>query len=128
MRFPTRKLERIDTVGGPGAIAIAGSAELGLFIIDLWKRDRLVEEWPMEQQKGAEWVILVVAMPRKPVIYYERLPVAQTVYGDFHAWGGGLESALGAMAAGATAVRAVEIANCLDNTCGLGVDYVDVPR
>lgn len=42
---------------------------------------------------------------------------------DFHATGSGFEIAMGALAMGATAEKAVEIASIYDQASGGGVDY-----
>jgi hypothetical protein len=127
--FPSKKFEIVQTIDGPAAIAWTGNAEIGLLLADLWRKSRLVVDWPYEIQKGESWAILVVAVPRKPVVYYERLPVAQIVpAGTMRAWGSGSELALGAMAAGADARRAIEIAIEYDVASGNGIDAADVLR
>lgn len=58
------------------------------------------------------------------LVEYVRLPVAMPIIDQREAWGSGADFALGAMAMGAGARRAVEVACELDVHCGKGIDVV----
>lgn len=75
--------------------------------------------WP-KSQEGEDWARLVVLSEGK-VFEYENTPVRQPLIAPFMAWGSGADFAMGAMAAGCNAARAVEIASGLCASCGYGV-------
>lgn len=83
------------------------------------------EKYPKEQRDDNLWSRLIVVRPDRTVIYYESLAEPLTVEDDFFAWGSGRDFALGAMAMGADARRAVEIASQLCATCGMGIDVFE---
>lgn len=63
-----------------------------------------------------------MVVSRAGVVYYERQPFSLTIEMPHHAIGIGRECAIGAMAMGASAYRAVEIASGLIDGCGGGID------
>jgi ATP-dependent protease HslVU (ClpYQ) peptidase subunit len=71
-------------------------------------------------QPPDDWCRLIVASKTRAVVY-EGSPDPQEVYGPYAAWGSGRDFALGALALGATAYQAVEVANTLCVSCGFGV-------
>jgi ATP-dependent protease HslVU (ClpYQ) peptidase subunit len=101
-------------------LAVAGPTATGLLLMDLYKKKQLIRKWPETQDKN-DFAILVVARKGK-VVFYEYQSTAIPVQTPIFAWGAGREIAIGAMAFGATAEQAVQIASKWDNTCGLGVD------
>jgi hypothetical protein len=60
------------------------------------------------------------------VFFFERVPYPLIPDSLCCAWGSGAEYAMAAMAMGADARKAVEIAGRFSITCGLGVDAFDV--
>ena len=77
--------------------------------------------WP-EFQRTDRWARLVVLSASAWLVTFEREPVAIPVLDPFAAWGSGRDFALGAMAHGASARQAVEIACRLSVFCGMGAD------
>ena len=98
-----------------------GTAECGLVLLDWFNGKR---EWPKFQEDKERWTRLVV-VDDKGVGFYEQEPVRIPVLDKFMAWGSGCDFAMGALAMGATAERAVEIANLFCTTCGMGVDVFE---
>ncbi|BDU76277.1 hypothetical protein [Mesoterricola sediminis] len=120
-KFPAKKCRK--TQNGD-IIAWSGTLEVGITLADWWEAGRDPKTWP-EAQKGEDWTRLVILMGGQ-VYTMEQLPVLQPVESPFHAWGSGSEFAMGAMAMGADARKAVEIASQLCPSCGFGVDAYDV--
>lgn len=122
MRVAVAKIHRLTT---GEVLAWVGLYEQGLFLIDWWKRGVRLEDWPDFQKQEKDWTILIV-INKLGVWEYERLPVGQRVEAPFMAWGSGREFAMGAMAMGADAKRAVEIACQFNIRCGMGIDVMEV--
>jgi hypothetical protein len=72
------------------------------------------------------WASLHVFEHGKPIWVYERIAHPVVVHDDLFASGSGGAHAMGAMAAGASARRAVEIACEYADGCGKGVDVIDL--
>jgi hypothetical protein len=80
-------------------------------------------DFPKCQEDKDDWARLIVVADGR-VMVYERHPIAFPVEDPFMAWGSGRDYAMGAMARGATAREAVEIAMRFDHHCGMGIDEV----
>lgn len=129
LAFAISKLWRLRRAGGDELLlAACGNADAGLAMRDWYERGASREDFP-EIQKGDDWCRLIV-VTREGVKFFERLPYAiQPDPAPFMAWGSGRDFALGAMALGASAVEAVEIASRFDVHSGMGVDSMalDMP-
>jgi len=79
-----------------------------------------VEKYPKFQTTDS-WSRLVV-VENKVCYWFESQPYKVQVLDEFTAFGSGRDYALGAMAMGADAEKAVLIANMFDIDCGFGVD------
>lgn len=102
-------------------IATTGDFSFGLAMIEWWKAGADAKEWPPFQQTD-DWARLIIFEPGERPYCYERQPCKQPIFDRFAAWGCGRDLALGAMAMGANAVKAVEIASQFNIYCGKGVD------
>jgi hypothetical protein len=98
-----------------------GTHEQGLMLAQWYVDGAKPDKWPEFQKDKEDWTRLIVA-GKEQIETYEHLPIAQIIMDDIMAWGCGRDYALGAMAAGADAVKAVEIASLYDPACGLGVE------
>jgi hypothetical protein len=123
-RETVTKLRWRYTAEGKEVMAWTGFHEQGLWLAEWYFAGADRSKWP-EFQASKDWTILVVAGP-KGVKVYERLPIAQKIEDAFMAWGAGRNLALGAMAAGADACQAIEIATRFDIHTGQGVNSIDV--
>lgn len=110
------------------------SGDILAFTGSYWQQEMLMrwyiagckpEEWPEFQQKGDDWM-LMVSIVQGRCFRYERGAYPVLVENDYYAWGSGQDYAMGALAMGATARQAVEIASLHSTTCGLGVDVYDI--
>lgn len=121
MRFTATKLKRLK-----GGAVVAGTADFGAFgmMVRWFEQGADAASYPKCQEDKEDWARLIVAWPHGLVEVYERQPVAYKVEDPFMAWGSGRDYAMGAMARGATAREAVEIAMRFDHHCGMGIDEV----
>lgn len=115
--FDSQKLFVIDD---NCAVATYGYRDEGLSLVEWFKCGEKKEDWP-EFQKGDNWAGLVVIRDGK-VYEYQQTPNPQPVWANKIAWGAGADVAMGAMAMGADAVKAVEIASQICPSCGFGID------
>ena len=85
------------------------------------------EKYPKQQEDDNKWVGMIVITPDKKILKYE-----QTAYPiDFTETkqlciGSGRDFAFGALAMGADAYTAVEVACEYDNGCGMGIDILEL--
>jgi len=110
-----------------GALAFCGDLDCGMSMKRWYEEGADISKWP-EFQKSERWALLIIALPGQPVIIYEKLPEAFSYLDPLQAWGSGREAALGAMAMGADAIKAVEIASLVVHNCGRGYDFVMVNK
>lgn len=115
MRKTETKILRVEEK----VIAWVGETSVGLALLDWIKKGSDPDKWPAVQ-RTENWTCLIVAN-WEGVVFYEREPFAQKVNEPFTAWGAGRDFAIGAMAMGAKAKQAVEIANAFSTSCGNGV-------
>jgi hypothetical protein len=106
-------------------IASTGDQSFGLAMVDWWRKGADPSAWPPFQATD-DWARIIIFEPGQAPYCYERQPVRQVVEDQFMAWGSGREFALGAMAMGATAREAVEVACRFNVYCGNGIDAFDL--
>lgn len=119
MRSTTAKIRHLPD--GDYA-ACTGGSDVCHMLVEWYKNGAKPSEWPAVQATD-DWARLIIAS-KDGVVFYERHPVAMLVRDKFIAFGSGRDFAMGAMAAGATASEAVDIASRFSTSCGLGVDEV----
>lgn len=101
-----------------------GPYENGLGLIYWLKNGAKIKEWPDWQIKEEEWGhFIVYDRFNKSFSFYEKLPFPQELKPPF-AFGSGQLMAIGALEAGASAIKAVEICNKNLSTCGCGIDAI----
>lgn len=116
MRVSVSKMRKTDDA----IIAWTGAYEYGLLLAQWYIDGAQTDKWPAFQRTD-KWCRLVVAT-KQGVVEYEQEPVAQPVSAEFFAWGAGRDFAMGALAMGATAQQAVEIASRFNVYCGVGIE------
>ena len=120
------RLTKIVKINTGEVVAWCGGNDQGLLLLQWYKDGAKPETWP-KFQEGENWSRMVIVKPGGIVGTYEKQPVMQPCEEEpFMAWGSGAELAIGAMAMGASARQAVEIAGRFSASCGLGVDAFDV--
>lgn len=115
---------RISTVNAC-VLAWTGGIGEGLALADWYDHGRLKHEPYPDFQATDRWCRLIVA-DHSGVVFFEQTPMEIPVLEKFAAWGSGRDYALGALAMGASAQKAVEITNSLAMHCGIGVDVFDL--
>lgn len=90
------------------------------------------EEFPACQRDKDLWSRLIAIPYRsqgnRQLVYYEQGPEPIPFYGPFMAWGSGRDVAMGALAMGADARKAVEIACKYNVYCGMGFDVIEITQ
>ena len=111
-------------------VATTGDFSFGLsmvqwFMVQCFNDGSEKNDWPSFQSTD-DWARIIIFEPDQQPYCYERQPVRQVIEDPFMAWGCGREFALGAMAMGATAREAVEVACRFNVYCGNGIDAFDL--
>jgi hypothetical protein len=93
---------------GNAVIGLCGSSDYAMAWLAWYRAGRISADYPKCQDKD-DYAIAVVA--QEGYVYaYDRVPYPVRYEQPFAAWGCGREVALGALAMGASAVQAVEVA------------------
>ena len=110
----------------PYILGWVGTQSSGLLMQQWWLAGANPDTFPICQHDNERWSrLIVVNCLTKNIFMYEQLPVAIPVEDSYMAWGSGSDFALGALAMGATARRAAEIACQFCIYCGYGVqEYI----
>jgi hypothetical protein len=106
-------------------LAATGSECSGALMMQWYEEGANFSNYPANQTDKDDWSRLVVVSPNGRVSCYEKYPVRIDVIQVPMAWGSGQDFALGALAMGADARKAVEIASQFSTDCGLGVEAFD---
>lgn len=104
----------------------AGRASSILHLKRWYETGCKVDKWPAEVQEDENGFANLVIANQKGVMWLARGPFLLPLESIPMAWGIGREVAMGAMAMGANAMEAVEVANKICRDCGFGVDYREV--
>jgi len=104
------------------AVAFYGDLSNGLLFVEWLKKRR--GECPLNKNTGA----LVMELDTGRCYQWEKGGVPLLVEDRFLSCGTGAAFAIGAMAMGATAIEAVEVASEWDNNSGLGINYAKARR
>jgi hypothetical protein len=119
----TTKIKRLSN----GDIAAGSGVSWQLALLQKWYLEgQDPEKWPPRQYPETEWPSRMIIATKGEILTYELGPIPNKLENAYYAWGSGQDYAMGALAMGATAKRAVEIAGELSTTCGLGVDVFDL--
>lgn len=105
--------------------AWTGESAYGRELVNWYFEDAIPSAYPTYQRDKEEWCRLIVASTNR-VLYFERSPYPFEVHDPYLAWGSGRDFAMGALAMGADAIKAVEITSLFSTSCGHGVDAYDI--
>ena len=107
----------------------SGTEQTGLIMLSWFENGARKEDFPETQRdkntEGNYWSEFI-AVNKDGLKYYTLWHVPLHISEKLFAIGTGDELALGAMAAGASAIKAVEIACEWDKDCGRGIDAYDI--
>lgn len=116
----TTTCEKIRKLDDGRLFAYSGSEGLVLAMAE-----HLLTGSPWPTVVGDEGATLVVVNTNGEVVYYtSNRPTAVKVHQSWFTWGSGREFAAGALAMGADARRAAEVACQLCHYCGCGIDVM----
>ncbi len=125
MIYQSRKIIARDNVDGIEVVAWTGDSDFGRELAEWYFDGAKKETWPEYQMDKDKWSRLIVAS-HQGCFFYEMRPVKIEVLSPFLAWGSGRDFAMGALAMGADARKAVEVANQFAIHCGFGVEAYDI--
>ena len=125
MRFTEPKMSVMDGPEGLIVCAWTGTAAYGKALAHWYFAKRPNAEYPEFQKDAETWCRLIVAR-LGGCLFYEQTPYPFVVHDEFAAWGSGRDFAIGAMAMGATARKAVEVASLFSVGCGCGIEAYDL--
>lgn len=103
-------------------IAVAGVLSDGLKFRDWWQSGKPDNGWHIND----DTTIVVVDLNTGELVEYDSNMVPMQVWGQFDSWGSGCDLAMGAMEAGADAVRAVDIGIRHDAYSGIGLSVLNL--
>jgi len=109
-------------------VLLSGTIVRALAIAHWLETGARASRWPYQEHEEAEenFARVLVLKPGEPLLQYENDPHAMAVEDPFYAWGSGGDIAIGALAMGASATQAVEVASQFNVNCGHGVDAFDI--
>ena len=119
-RREVQKIFLIDTEYGKEIVAFVGCMSGGLAMMEWYENGADPSILPQSQNTDSGAVLSV--FHKDGVDTYEN-HIPMPINDPFWAWGSGRDIALGAMAHGANAIEAVEIASRFNIDCGMGIDY-----
>lgn len=117
------RMEKVYRAKDGAVLAFTGNAALGLLLCAWYDAGARIEDWPSFQSTD-DWCRLIVAKTGA-CAHYEAQPIPIPVLDHFAAWGSGRDFAIGALAAGADALAAVEIASRFNVHCGMGATAME---
>ena len=117
-----RTMRKVFTVKGH-LLTFAGTAHRGLTVMAWWTAGAKPKDWPPMNDPD-DVASLWVVKPDGGIMCYESGPIPLPFLDKTFACGSGRDYAMGAMAMGADAIRAVEIASEYEIHCGGGVDFL----
>src|SRR6185369_7569895 len=121
-----RTVSKMRQLANGEVIAWVGSLDVGLALASWYEKGQHVEDWPKLQDDKEKWTTLVIITPDRRIFYYEQTTEPIECFDKQMSWGCGRDFALGAMAMGADARRAVEVASQFSTDCGMGVEAFDI--
>lgn len=127
LRHLTTKIKRVEKgrfkgylIGGSGATSQAN------MMMGWFESGAEPDRFPQYQDTDDLSAQLLVITPKREILRFDFNPIPIVFNDDMYALGNGRDVALGAMAMGARAAEAVEIASRLCTGCGMGVDVLDL--
>lgn len=106
-------------------IGYTGVLGQGLEMVEWIRRGRRIDEFPPSQRVEDDFCCTVVIDGGR-ILVYERTPYPFVVEDPVYAVGSGRDFAIAAMFCGLSAREAAVVACKFDDSCGMGVDSLDV--
>lgn len=125
LRHTTTKIKRIEKGKFKGCLmGAAGSVSQGLVMMSWFESGADPSFFPQYQDSDDTAAQLVVITKDKEILRFDFNPIPIVFHDDKYAIGSGRDLAIGAMAMGADATRAVEVAIQFDTGCGMGINVI----
>ncbi len=122
-----RSITKVFRVGDL-AVGFAGASSQSMQMLEWVRAGRRPELFPDSQRDKDDWAGVVVIEGGR-VLVYERTPYPILFEDPVFAYGSGRDFALAAMFLGVDARKAVAVACQFDDSCGMGIDAIEiVPR
>lgn len=112
---------KIFKLGTGELIGISGTLSEGLAAIQWYKDGALPDKYPISKDSESSMIVISNGVIHKYEDHYKPF----IIQNRFYAFGSGRELAIGAMAMGADAETAVEIACQYESGCGMGIDVLE---
>lgn len=127
LRHLTTKIKRIEKGRFKGYLmGGAGCTSQANMMMSWFESGANPEYFPQYQDTEDLSAQLLVISPKREILRFDFNPIPIVFHDEMYALGNGRDVALGAMAMGATAAIAVEVASELCSGCGMGVDVLDL--
>lgn len=125
IRHTTTKIRRVVKGRFKGyLVGAAGSATQGNMMMSWFERGADPDHFPRYQDNDDAACEMVAIAPDGQIFRFDFNPLPVVYHDKVYALGNGREVALGAMAMGADARKAVEVASEMCSGCGMGVDVL----
>ena len=121
------RASKLQDAGNGFILGWVGTQSTGLMMRQWWIDRCPPDHFPTLQLSDENWSrLIVVNAKERTIVTYEQCPVAIPILEPFMAWGSGRDFAMGAMATGATAREAVEIACRFSVDCGIDIEEYSI--
>lgn len=125
LRHITTKIKRIDKGKFKGyLVAGAGVTSQANHMMAWFECGAEPDAFPKYQETEELSAQLLVITPDKDILRFDINPIPSVFHDEQYAMGSGRDVAIGAMAMGANAIEAVEVASELCSGCGMGIDAI----
>jgi hypothetical protein len=104
----------------------AGVADVLNELFDWYMKGADEKEYPQSARNCDRGSRMMVVTPDASIRLYFRVPTPSIIYDPFFAIGSGADFAIAAMHLGKNAIEGVELAIQLDNSCGNGIDVLQL--
>lgn len=129
LRHVTTKIKRIEKGKFKGYLmAGAGCTSQANHMMAWFELGAEPESFPKYQDTEDLSAQLLVISPSKEILRFDFNPIPCVFYDEIYAMGSGRDVAMGAMAMGADAKQAVEVASEICSGCGMGVDVIHLKK
>jgi ATP-dependent protease HslVU (ClpYQ) peptidase subunit len=129
LRHVTTKIMRIEKGKFKGYLMAGSGATSEANQMMAWfELGAKPEAFPRYQDTDDLSAQLLVIAPTKEILRFDFNPVPSVFFDEIYAMGSGRDVAMGAMAMGAGAKQAVEIASEICCGCGMGVDVITLKK
>ena len=118
---------KIKKLSNGDIVAFTGNLSKAMSLVKWYEDGASSKKYPKFQESD-DWIRFVIFRKDGKILFYESTSEPIEAYEDKLAYGCGRDLALGAMAMGADAITAVNVACKYSVYCGMGVDSFEFKR